>query len=621
MVKGGLTLKLSKKQQQIVNHKDGALLVEAGPGSGKTRVLIERIKCLLSSTKRGKILALTFSNLAADEMKERLTDDQSFEEHVDRVTVGTIHSFCLDLVQSRGNLIGLNADMVLFESEEDRRILLKEVFLENPQLKDFLDQFDDKSKVFQRVLQLITEQKKNFVLPEDCDINNPFPIIYSEYNRKLQDQNAMDFDDILFFAYRILTENASVVRMYNSLYKYICIDEAQDLNFAQYQVIKALCGDDYRNVMMVGDANQSIYGFNGSSSDFMTKRFVSDFAPTIYKLNENYRSGKRIVEFANSLEHYDSVTNYVYDGELVAIMLEDEESEAKYIADKVEQLMHDGHPDVEGAISPDRIAIIARNRYVFSHLEEELMKRNIPFFFKKNAGGIENESDFMKVFELCIRILINKKDYIHLQQLKKIIGSSVLDSLVNTNNIDSISILKDVLTNTPYEKLIVTIDILNNEVLNFGNALNMLESILPTFDDDERYLVSMDIQQWRKHWNKYCMLVPKENRSLTSFRNQISLGKTKAVEINNGISLLTAHMSKGLQFDVVFIMGLSEGTFPDYRAIKSGSVQLSQETNNMYVAVTRAKRLCYMTYPAKKKMPWGDIRDQVPSRFIKGIVV
>lgn len=258
MVKGGLKLILSKKQQQIVNHKDGALLVEAGPGSGKTRVLIERIKFLLSSTRRGKILALTFSNLAADEMKERLAEDRSFEEQVDRVTVGTIHSFCLDLVQSRGNLIGLDTDMVLFESEEDRRALLKEVFIENPQLKDFLERYDDISKVFQRALQLITEQKKNFVLPEDCVVTEPFPFIYSEYNRKLLDQNAMDFDDILFFAYRILTENASVVRMYNSLYKYICIDEAQDLNFAQYQVIKALCGDNYCNVMMVGDANQSI---------------------------------------------------------------------------------------------------------------------------------------------------------------------------------------------------------------------------------------------------------------------------------------------------------------------------------------------------------------------------
>ncbi len=610
-------MQLSQKQLQIVNHKEGALLVEAGPGSGKTRVLIERIKCLLSANKRGKVLALTFSNLAADEMKDRLSEDRSFEEQLDRVTAGTIHSFCLDLVQARGNLIGLNSDMVLFESEDDRKTILKDVFLENQQLKDFLVQQQDKNQIMQRTLQLITEQKKKFVLPENCNISEPFPLIYSEYNRKLIDQNAMDFDDILFFAYRILTENSSVVRMYNSLYRYICIDEAQDLNFAQYQVIKALCGDTFVNIMMVGDANQSIYGFNGSDSDFMTKSFVADFSPIIYKLNENYRSAKRIVEYANRLEHYDSVTNYVYDGELLARKLPDESTEAKFVANKIEELIQNGHPDIEGPISTSRIAVIARNKYIFSSLEKELSEREIPFFFKKNTAGIENESDYMNVFELAIRILINKKDYIHLTQLKKLVGHS--DNIVD--NESGLNILKEVLTQTNYGSMLSALEVLDNEVLNFNAALKCLENTLSSFDDDERYLVSMDIQQWRNHWNKYCMIVPKENRTLTSFRNQISLGKTREAESNNGIALLTAHMSKGLQFDVVFIIGLSEGTFPDYRAVKADGTQLSQEMNNMYVAVTRAKRLCYMTYPEKKRMPWGDIKYQYPSRYIKDIVI
>lgn len=609
-------MQLSKKQLQIVNHKDGALLVEAGPGSGKTRVLTERIKCLLFSSKRGKVLALTFSNLAADEMKDRLSEDQAFEEQLDRVAAGTIHSFCLDLVQSRGNLIGLNSNMVLFESENDRKTVLKDVFLENQQLKDFLEQQQDKNQIMQRILQLITEQKKNFILPENCNINDPFPLIYAEYNRKLIDQNAMDFDDILFFAYRILTENASVVRMYNSLYRYICIDEAQDLNFAQYQIVKALCGDGFNNVMMVGDANQSIYGFNGSDSDFMTKCFVTDFSPVIYKLNENYRSAKRIVEFANRLEHYDSVTNYVYDGELLAKKMADEGAEANFVVDKIEELIQNGHSDVEGQLSFNRMAVIARNKYVFSHLEKELSDRDIPFFFKKNSTGIENESDYMKVFELAIRILINKKDYIHLTQLKKMVGFSCNI----TDNKNGMTILREVLIQTKYESMLPALEALDKEVLNFSTALNCLANILPSFEDDERYLISMDIQQWRNHWSKYCMLVPKENRTLTSFRNQISLGKTREIEVNNGIALLTAHMSKGLQFDVVFIIGLCEGTFPDYRAVKAGGSQLSQEMNNMYVAVTRAKRLCYMTCPAKKRMPWGDIKNQSPSRYIKDIV-
>ena len=612
-----MRVNLSEKQRQIVEFTDGALLVEAGPGSGKTRVLIERIKHLINNSKRGKVLALTFSNMAADEMKTRLSEDTSFEENVDRVTVGTIHSFCLDLVQSRGNLIGLNSDIVLFENEDDRKTILKDAFIDNPELNAFISNYSDKQIVLQRSMQLIAERKKSFILPENCTDNEPFPLIYSEYNRKLIEQNAMDFDDILFFAYRILIENPRVVKMYNSLYKYICVDESQDLNFAQYQVIKALCGDSFKNLMLVGDANQSIYGFNGSSSVYMSKCFVEDFNPMRFILNENYRSAKRIVEFANQLEHYDSVTNYVYDGELCAYCFDDEESEAKYIVDKIEQLIRDGHPDVEGTITENSIAVIARNRYVFIKLEHELANRNLSFYFKKTISGIENESDLMKVFDLSIRILINSRDYIHLNQLMKLTGYAERGA---SSYSDGLSIIKNALKSTEYSIIIPALEKLNKEPLNVNNSLGAIQELLPSFNDDERYLISMDIDQWRKHWTKYCMIVPKENRSLTSFRNLISLGKTAATEAHTGISLLTAHVSKGLQYDVVFVMGLCEGVFPDYRAINEGEKQLAQEKNNMYVAVTRAKRLCYMTFPKKKMMPWGDIKYQTPSRYIKDIL-
>ena len=612
-----MRVNLSEKQRQIVEFTDGALLVEAGPGSGKTRVLIERIKHLINNSKRGKVLALTFSNMAADEMKTRLSEDNSFEENVDRVTVGTIHSFCLDLVQSRGNLIGLNSDIVLFENENDRKTVLKDAFIDNPELNAFISNYSDKQRILQRSLQLISERKKTFILPENCTDNDPFPLIYSEYNRKLIEQNAMDFDDILFFAYRILVENPRVVQMYNSLYKYICVDESQDLNFAQYQVIKALCGTSFKNLMLVGDANQSIYGFNGSSSVYMSKNFVEDFKPTRFILNENYRSAKRIVEFANQLEHYDSVTNYVYDGELCAYCFDDEDSEAKYIVDKIEQLIRDGHPDVEGKITENSIAVIARNRYVFNKLEHELANRNLSFYFKKTISGIENESDLMKVFDLSIRILINSRDYIHLNQLMKLTGYAERGA---SSYSDGLSIIKNALKSTEYSIIIPALEKLNKENLNVNNSLGAIQDLLPSFSDDERYLISMDIDQWRKHWTKYCMIVPKENRSLTSFRNLISLGKTAATEAHTGISLLTAHMSKGLQYDVVFVMGLCEGVFPDYRAINEGEKQLAQEKNNMYVAVTRAKRLCYMTFPKKKMMPWGDIKYQTPSRYIKDIL-
>ena len=251
-------MNLSPKQQNIVNHIDGALLVKAGPGSGKTRVLTERVKHLLSAKKRGKVLALTFSNMAAEEMRSRLELDPNVGDAIERVTVSTIHSFCLDIIQSRGYLIGLRSDISLFENETDRTAMLRNVMLSEPEYTSIL-QSQEKPNVFlSNCLSMISEQKRELVMPDASNANEPFPDIYRKYNDALASQNAMDFDDILFFTYRILAENLDIVKLYNSVYRYICIDEAQDLNEAQYRVIQALCGNDFYNIMMVGDENQSI---------------------------------------------------------------------------------------------------------------------------------------------------------------------------------------------------------------------------------------------------------------------------------------------------------------------------------------------------------------------------
>ena len=378
-------LKLSDKQKEIVYHLDGAILVKAGPGSGKTRVLIERIKNLLLTQKRSKVLALTFSNLAAEEMRNRLEEDSSINDLFENVTVGTIHSFCLDIVQTRGNLISLSSDMVLFESNTDREAVLRDVFISDPHLFAILKN-NEKPEVFlQKCLNMISEQKKKFISPEMCEVEDPFPQIYSEYNQRLIKQNALDFDDILFYAYNIFMENPGVVRLYNSIYRYICVDEAQDLNYAQYEVIKALCGDNFHNIMLVGDENQSIYGFNGSDSKIMSKQYVEDYNPTVYLLNENYRSAKAIVSFANKLADCDNNTNYVYEGELAVNSFENENNEAEYVIETILNLLAYGHPDIEGKLAYDDFAVIARNRYVLAKVEETLATQQIPYFYKKTT--------------------------------------------------------------------------------------------------------------------------------------------------------------------------------------------------------------------------------------------
>lgn len=611
-------MKLSNKQEQIVNHIDGAILVKAGPGSGKTRVLIERIKHLLLSKKRCKILALTFSNLAADEMKNRLKEDSQISDLTENVNVGTIHSFCLDLIQDRGNLIGLNNDLMIFENISDQLSILRDVFSSDHQLLELLKSKKKPSAFLQKCLTLISEQKNLFISPEMCEINEPFPSIYREYNQHLLTQNALDFDDILFYAYKILTENPAVVNLYTSLYKFICVDEAQDLNFAQYEVIKALCSDKCSNIMLVGDENQSIYGFNGSDSTLMSKQFVNDFNPTIYLLNENYRSAKAIVNYANKLENYDSVSNYVYNGELKAYSFENEDDEAQFVVYKIKQLLENGHPEIESTLKYDSFSVIARNKYVLATLEKSLSKQSIPFSYKKTSNGLDNESDYMKVFELGIRILINPKDLIHLRELSELSGNRLVDNIDKS----AMSILSQVLNNTIFERLLECFNQLNTTEINLPKVMVQLKEQIPVeISDEAKYLIINDVEQLLKHWKKYVVQVQRENRTLLSFRNYISLGKTQDVSSNNGISLLTAHMSKGLQYDVVFVIGLSEGTFPDYRAVNLGGAEIEQEKNNMYVAVTRAKRLCYLSYPRNKKMPWGDIKKQSPSRFLNHLTI
>lgn len=610
-------MKLSAKQEEIVNHVDGAILVKAGPGSGKTRVLIERIKHLLLSKKRCKILALTFSNLAAEEMRNRLQEDNSISELIDNVTVGTIHSFCLDLVQTRGNLIGLGRDMVIFENSSDQQAVLRDVFSSEPQLLEILKEKEKPNVFLQKCLSLISEQKKKFASPEMSEMLEPFPTIYREYNRLLLKQNALDFDDILFYAYQILTENPSVVKLYNSLYKFICVDEAQDLNFAQYEVIKALCGNECRNIMLVGDENQSIYGFNGSDSTLMSERFVSEFKPTIYILNENYRSAKAIVNFANQLENYESVANYVFEGELAAFAFEDEKREAEFILYKMKELLKTGHTDIENPLDYNSFAIISRNKYILNTVEGLLSEQGIPYFYKKSSTGVENESEYMRVFELGIRLLLNAKDLIHLRELCKIANSDI--GKISISN-DGYDVLNQALQNTIYSSLLDSFVLLNTGDFNFAKVISKIKTDLPTvLEDDARYLIINDINQWEIHWKKYVSQVQRENRSLLSFRNYMSLGKTQDVTSNKGVTLLTAHMSKGLQYEVVFVIGLSEGTFPDYRAVNSGGSEMEQERNNMYVAVTRAKRLCYLTYTRYKMMPWGDIKRQTHSRFLQNL--
>jgi len=277
---------LSSKQQHIVDIEDGPIYVKASAGSGKTRVLTERIRHLLGKTKR-KILALTFTNKAGEEIKERLF-------------IGTFHSFCEYVLENHGNLIGLSKMPHIFENEIDRLELIGQAIEQTPSYaKEYKElSKEEQIKFCYRVLKFISHVKRELISEDDLfnsTNDENVVLLYQTYQDILRSQNAIDFDDLLLLTYNLFVNHPAVSSLYRRSYQYICIDKAQDLNNAQYQLLLALVNAEHKNIMMVGDPNQSIFAFNGSSPDFMDKKFVENFDPVIIELNENYRSSKAVL--------------------------------------------------------------------------------------------------------------------------------------------------------------------------------------------------------------------------------------------------------------------------------------------------------------------------------------
>jgi len=291
-----MQINLSIKQSEIVNLGEGAFLIEASAGSGKTRVLTERVKKLLEDNS-SKVLAITFTNKASEELKERISLDKIKNKNV---FVGTFHSFCQSILESRFKLLGFQKMPHIFEDESDRSEIVEEVIKSIPYFTDIFNGMDSKQKSSYktRVLHFISEVKRELAEPEELiteEGEEHFLMLYNEYQDNLRSNNAIDFDDLILLIYQLFMNNEAVQNLYSKSYNYIFIDEGQDLNKAQYYLLKSLCGENIKNVMIVGDPNQSIYGFNGATPEYMKNFFIEDFKATKIILDENYRCSKKII--------------------------------------------------------------------------------------------------------------------------------------------------------------------------------------------------------------------------------------------------------------------------------------------------------------------------------------
>lgn len=606
-----MDINLSELQEQAVKYKEGALLVKASAGSGKTRVLTERIKLLLDTTKR-KVLAITFTNKAGAEMKERLGKDERVTE---QVFIGTFHSFCQQVLEQRGSLIGLSKMPQIFENTNDRLELIEQAINQTPSFAIPFNSLEDKKKrTFKYdVLEFISKTKRELWSEEKILSHNDANtvLLCNTYNDILRSQNAIDFDDLIKLTYELLINNSSVASLYRRSYEYICIDEAQDLNKAQYYLLKAITNGSHRNVMMVGDENQSIYAFNGSSSDFMNKEFVKDFSPTIIELTENYRSSRKVIEAAEQIiEGSNEIVNMAIAGVFEIYPAYDEAAEICWIKETIDKLIVQNTSDeIEGEISYEKIAILVRNKYVLGGLTQLFDENEIPYYFKTTPGAIEFESKAMNVFDLALRVQLNQDDKLHWHRLLKLLGVKDVSTINELIEKVDVKFLKEILN------LVIA---LHEDGRNFVKLLKEYSDYILASDefeiDDEKSMTFNDIEELRSHWIQYSKKT--DEKSIHQFKNAMALGKTHPNTEEKGITLSTVHTMKGQEYDIVFLMGADDGTFPDYRAINKGGVELTQEKNNTYVAFTRSRRFLYVSYPMKRTMPWGDVKNRVISRFL-----
>ena len=606
----GFKSRLSEQQAQVVSHVEGPLLVEAGPGSGKTRVLTERIRYLLTKIPgHHHILALTFTNKAADEMKDRLLD---LGEKRERAFIGTLHGFCLDLLTERGKLVGVTGTPNIFEQYKDRKDVLLRAVNQDPLLSNELNEFRDSKERNQRLdawLNGISHIKSH---PITCAVigDEQFQRVFDAYEAGMRACNAYDFDDLLLLAHKLLVGSPKIGDLYRRLYKFVCVDEAQDMNEAQYAVICAFCSDSHKNLMMVGDPRQSIYGFNTSGPEYM-ERFGVDFAARKIELTANFRSSRAVVKVAQSLDaNYMVATQLPIEGAIRVYEATDEQDEAWQIVDEIQRLFVDGHPDVEGGVEPSKCAILGRTRFVLLSVEAELKRRNI-VYYKRLSANHENESDTVDDFQLALRVLANTQDRLHLSALAK--KWKVPEPL---KVVDCVAALTDMALAAadPRARTICTAIATvakNASRLDLMPALKVLEGHADGLKEPDRVAIYEDVAVFRQEWDQY--LRATGAKTLSSFLSSKALGNTQR-STNDGVALLTVHSSKGLEFDVVFIAGMSEGIFPDFRATSVKAQE--EERRNAFVAVTRSKRLLYFSFSTTREMPWGDIRKQTRSRFL-----
>ena len=611
---------LNKEQQEAVLHDKGPMLVLAGAGSGKTKVLTNRIANLIENgVSPANILAITFTNKAAKEMKGRVYN--LIGPDANYIQISTFHSLGLKIIKENHEFLGYDKNFIILDSDDTLTVvkkLMKDLNM-NPK---YYNARDLRNKISSAKNELITPEKMKRI-----EFDEKIVTLYKKYCEKLKIGNSVDFDDLLVLPIKLFKLSENILEYYQEKYKYVLIDEYQDTNEAQYVFSKLLC-QKYRNIFVVGDNDQAIYAFRGANYKNILN-FEKDYpdCKTIM-LEKNYRSTQTILNAANSVIKHNKLrkdkklwsSNDI--GEKVKyIKTDDEKAEGNFVTTEIKKLKEKG-------VEYDDIAILYRTNAQSRAIEEEMLKANIPYrivgsFYFYNRKEIKDL--------LCyLRLINNPNDDISLMRVinipKRGIGNVTIGKLVEKAEKNETSLFEAIDSG----KELQFKNIINNIIEESKNLslTEMVETILDKTGIREELKKDKTLESEIRLENLEefkSITMNYENEfgeiSLDDFLNEISLvaDVSEHTDGTNKVSLMTVHSVKGLEFDYVFIIGMEEGIFPHFNSIMEGTNDSIEEERRLcYVAITRAKKDLWIIN-TKKRTLYGQTQVNPPSRFIDEI--
>ena len=625
---------LNDKQYEAVVNTEGPCLVIAGAGSGKTKVLTHKIAYLIGEKNvlPWEIIAITFTNKAANEMKERIAN--LVGETAKDIWMGTFHSICVRILRRFIDRIGFDSSFIIFDTS-DQRTLVKNC------LKDL--SIDDKMFTDRSVLSEISNAKNEMLEPEQytARANGDFrkekiAKVYELYQKRLRENNAIDFDDIINYTIKILLENPDVLDYYSNKFKYVLVDEYQDTNKSQFTLI-TLFASKHGNITVVGDNDQGIYSFRGADISNILN-FEKDFPGTkIIKLEQNYRCTGNILKVANSViknnevKYKKELWTQNEEGFLPKVYVADNEyDEASYIAEQIEHLKREEYYKYSD------FAILYRMNTQSRAIEDIFRRENVPY---KVIGGLKfYERKEIKDIIAYLRLIQNSSDNLSLKRIinepKRGIGKTSLDKVEQIANSNEISMYEVIKNADQYG--------LNRVYLNSREFINVMEELKAKKDElNISELVKLTLR--KSGYTKALedeSTIEAENRienlnefltvtmefeeqfaenTLSEFLEGITLSSDidNLEEEEDTVTLMTLHSAKGLEFPVVFLVGMEEGIFPGYKSI-SEPTELEEERRLCYVGITRARQNLFLTC-SKQRTIFGSTSYNPTSRFLNEI--